>query len=66
MHLRQYMMAAALARAPAPAATTDKSHTPPQGQRLQAKRPKLPRNRHTAKPIRLRPRVVMTQMSQWG
>ena len=60
MHLRQYLMAAALARTSAPEAvmdTTDKSRMPPQGQRLPAKRPKLSRNN---KPIRLRARVVTT------
>jgi hypothetical protein len=62
MHLRQYLMAAALARTSAPEATADaadKSHIPPQGQRLQAKRPKPPRNAGS-KPIRLRARVVLT------
>ena len=62
MHLRQYLMAAALARTSAPETTmettTDTSRMPPQGQRLPAKRPKLPRSTRNGKPIRLRARVV--------
>jgi hypothetical protein len=58
MHLRQYLMTAALARTSAPEETTDKSRTASQGPRLQARRPKQPRNTRNCKPIRLRARVV--------